>query len=195
VPITLRYVSPISTNPARPNPKPRISQPEWRDTYDEKVQRGGQTTFHGPGQLVGYPILYLKDRNWTVREYVQRLENLMIATCRRYSIEATTTENTGVWVNDMKIGAIGVQASRYVTSHGFALNCNTRLDWYNHIIPCGLPDKGVTSISRELQQDVTVHDALPHLLSAAEEAFDTELISLEKHSKLMEHIQAAGTQA
>lgn len=124
----------------------------------EKYQttRGGDITFHGPGQLVVYPILSLEKLGIGVKQYVFRLEQSMIDLCKAYDIEATRIDGlTGVWIledhkgPDRKIGAIGIRVQRGITSHGFALNVNTDLSYFNHMIPCGIQDKSITSISRE----------------------------------------------
>ncbi|KAF0463394.1 putative Lipoate-protein ligase [Gigaspora margarita] len=130
--------------------------------------RGGQTTFHGPGQLVGYPILDLRNFKLSVRCYVAAIEHVIINTCNAYGIVASTTKNTGVWVGDDKICAIGIQVQRFITSHGFALNCNTDLNWFDHIIPCGLEDKKMTSLTNEYAKEgkktiITVEQVIPTL--------------------------------
>ncbi|CAG8500837.1 5470_t:CDS:2 [Ambispora gerdemannii] len=122
---------------------------EFGAEYFETL-RGGQTTFHGPGQLIGYPILNLQNYKLSVRCYVAAIERVIIETCAMYGIKAQTTEHTGVWANGEKICAIGIQVQRYITSHGFALNCNTDLSWFDHIIPCGLIDKKMTSIAKQI---------------------------------------------
>ncbi|KAL3215339.1 hypothetical protein MRX96_006604 [Rhipicephalus microplus] len=138
-----------------------------------RTNRGGLVTFHGPGQLVAYPILYLgsffKDKS--MRSYVHSLEQMIIDFCTRFQLEAKTTEHTGVWIGDNKIAAIGVHGSRYVTTHGIAINCNTDLSWFDHIVPCGIKDKGVTSLSRELGRVVTINEAYPILVTAFERQF------------------------
>jgi lipoyl(octanoyl) transferase len=112
----------------------------------ERTDRGGRVTYHGPGQLVGYPIVDL-GQNADLVAYVRTLERALIATLAEYGIAAGTIEGlTGVWVGDSKIGAIGVHVSRGVTTHGFALNVTADLDAFNGIIPCGIVDRGVTSI-------------------------------------------------
>jgi lipoyl(octanoyl) transferase len=112
----------------------------------ERTDRGGRVTYHGPGQLVGYPIVDLGP-NADLVAYVRTLERALIATVAEYGIEAGTIEGlTGVWVGDSKIGAIGVHVSRGITTHGFALNVTVDLDAFNGIIPCGIVDRGVTSI-------------------------------------------------
>ncbi|XP_071758804.2 octanoyl-[acyl-carrier-protein]:protein N-octanoyltransferase LIPT2, mitochondrial [Centroberyx gerrardi] len=140
-----------------------------------RTDRGGLITFHGPGQLVCYPVLHLASFRKSLHWYVGELEQTVISVCSRFGIEASTTRHTGVWVGDNKICAIGIHCGRYVTSHGFALNCNTELSWFGHIVPCGVEGKGVTSLSAELQRDVTPREAVPHLLRAFAQRFDCEL--------------------
>jgi lipoyl(octanoyl) transferase len=116
--------------------------------------RGGDATFHGPGQIVGYPILRLKDRD--THGYLRRLEDLLIRVLAGYGLEGWHhPEYTGVWVGDEKIAAIGVKfSSGWVASHGFALNVNTDLSWFDRITPCGIREFGVTSLSKELGREV-----------------------------------------
>lgn len=112
----------------------------------EHTDRGGRVTYHGPGQLVGYPIIDL-GQNGDLVGYVRTLERALIATVAEYGIEAGTIQGlTGVWAGDSKLGAIGVHVSRGITTHGFALNVTADLDAFNGIIPCGIVDRGVTSI-------------------------------------------------
>ena len=112
--------------------------------------RGGQTTFHGPGQLIAYPIIDLKRHGISPREYVCLLERSVIATCARYGIECTTTENPGVWTTPVKkIAALGVHLRRNITSHGIGLNVNTDLWWFERIVACGLEGKKTTSLEAE----------------------------------------------
>ena len=116
--------------------------------------RGGDATFHGPGQIVGYPILRLRDRD--THGYLRRLEDLLIRVLAGYGLEGRhRPEYTGVWVGDEKIAAIGVKfSSGWVASHGFALNVNTDLSWFDRITPCGIREFGVTSLSKELGREV-----------------------------------------
>ncbi|KAJ3162336.1 putative lipoyltransferase 2, mitochondrial [Geranomyces michiganensis] len=225
-----------------------------------ETMRGGQTTFHGPGQLVGYPILHLPDfgvcvfrddrgngrrdeehvalpglkaflfastfLQLGVRTYIEHLETVLITALHAYGITATTTADTGVWVSsssgdrndsdsrnaaasgstttsrERKIAALGIQVRRHVSSHGFALNCDTDLAWFDHIVPCGLVGKGVTSISHELDSAaaaraavsppnggvrhtrVTVADAIPHLVNAFGSVFDSSVFPLAEMDRL-----------
>ena len=117
--------------------------------------RGGDVTYHGPGQIVGYPILDLRPDRCDVHRYVRDIEDVMIRTCADYGIVACRIEGlTGAWVDDRKIGAIGVRISRWITSHGFAFNVNTDLDAFSLIVPCGIADRGVTSLQELLGRRV-----------------------------------------
>ncbi|CAO2657520.1 Nn.00g036460.m01.CDS01 [Neocucurbitaria sp. VM-36] len=115
-----------------------------------EAMRGGQTTFHGPGQLVAYPIIDLRTHRLTPRTYVCLLEKSLIATCAKYNITAMTTEHTGVWTTpDDKIAAIGVHMRRNITSHGVGLNVNTDLWWFDRIVACGLEGKRTTTFAKQ----------------------------------------------
>ncbi|MGB3593523.1 MAG: lipoyl(octanoyl) transferase LipB [Ornithinimicrobium sp.] len=141
------------------------------------VDRGGKITWHGPGQVVGYPIVRLPSPVDVVA-HVRRLEDMMMRVCAEVGVPAERVEGrSGVWIRaegpgdrDRKVGAIGIRVSKDVTMHGFALNCDCDLTWADPIIPCGIPDAGVTSLSRELGRSVTVAQVLPiierHLLAA-----------------------------
>ena len=126
------------------------------------TDRGGETTYHGPGQLIGYPIIRLRRWGGGVRDYVQTLERSLIDALAEYGIDAHNDGMpTGVWAGDAKIAAIGVRVSRGVTMHGFALNVCPDLSFFDHIVPCGMPDGRVTSMARETGRDVAAADALP----------------------------------
>jgi lipoyl(octanoyl) transferase len=121
--------------------------------------RGGDVTYHGPGQLVAYPILDLRPDRADVYDYVRNLEQVMIAVSRTFGVEAGRIEGlTGAWVGGSKIGAIGVRISRWISSHGFAYNVNTNLDYFNLIVPCGIRGHGVTSLGWELGHPVDMAD-------------------------------------
>ena len=131
------------------------------------VDRGGRITWHGPGQLVGYPIVRLAEPVDVVR-YVRQLEEALIRTCADLGLEAVRVEGrSGVWLagrdgrRDRKVAAIGVRVARGVTMHGFALNCCCDLSWFGRIVPCGIPDADVTSLSVETGREVTIADVLP----------------------------------
>jgi lipoyl(octanoyl) transferase len=129
------------------------------------VDRGGKITWHGPGQVTGYPIVRLADPVDVVA-YVRRLEQLLIDVCAELGLTTDRVAGrSGVWTPDgaRKVAAIGIRVSRGVTMHGFALNCDPDLTAYDRIVPCGIADAGVTSLSRELAREVTVPDVLPLL--------------------------------
>lgn len=136
-----------------------------------RTNRGGLITFHGPGQLVVYPIINLRAFQTNLRCYVSRIEKMIVRLCAEFGIKAGTTKDTGIWVEDRKICAIGIHASRYVTSHGLALNVNTDLGWFDHIVPCGLEGKTVTSISKEVNAKVSIDDVLPVMKQAFQDEF------------------------
>ncbi|KAK1786056.1 hypothetical protein P4O66_017791 [Electrophorus voltai] len=144
-----------------------------------RTNRGGLITFHGPGQLVCYPILNLGYFKKSLRWYVCELERTVIKMCSKFGIKASTSPDTGVWVGNNKICAIGIHCSRYVTSHGLALNCNTDLSWFDNIVPCGIMGKGVTSLSQELGRDVTIEEATQVLLEAFSDHFNCTLTTAE----------------
>ncbi len=140
------------------------------------IDRGGSLTFHGPGQLVGYPILDLGTPD--ALAYVRRLEEVVIraAADAGVALERRTDVQTGVWAGDRKVCAIGVRILRgRVTLHGFALNCTTDLSWYRAIVPCGLDDHGVASLSELAGRDVTVAEMAPLVARRFEEVFDRRL--------------------
>lgn len=133
------------------------------------VDRGGKVTWHGPGQITGYPIVRLPSPVDVVA-HVRRLEEVMVRTCTEIGVAVDRVEGrSGVWVladdrgPDRKVGAIGIRVSRDVTMHGFALNCDPDLSWADNVIACGIADAGVTSLSRELGRDVPVAEVLPVL--------------------------------
>ncbi|MEO6702627.1 MAG: lipoyl(octanoyl) transferase LipB [Jatrophihabitantaceae bacterium] len=161
----------------------------WERPIDQTpvvdVDRGGKITWHGPGQLVGYPILRLPNPIDVVA-YVRRLEQILIAACAELGLAARQVEGrSGVWLPaddrgpERKVAAIGIRVAQGVTLHGFALNCNPDLSWFDRIVPCGIADAGVSSLSGELGREVTVADALP--------VVEAHLIELTTGTDLADH--------
>jgi len=154
-----------------------------------RTDRGGLITFHGPGQLVAYPILYLGDfdSKRSIANHVHKLEDTIINVChnifeaRKFDeVEklkiGTLKEHPGVWIDGQrKIAAIGVRASRYVTMHGIAINCDVDLSWFHHIVPCGIEGKEVTALSKELNRPFTLNDTLPYFLNSFETVFNCSI--------------------
>lgn len=146
----------------------RRTQPHERPTGGVPVidvDRGGKITWHGPGQLVGYPIVKLKEPTKVV-DFVRALERALIAALKRFDIQAyQICENSGVWINDelgaRKIAAIGIRVAKGVVTHGFALNVNPDLSFFDQIIPCGIPDVVTTSMSVELKREISIDEVLP----------------------------------
>ena len=148
-----------------------------------KINRGGDITYHGPGQLVGYPILDLDHFFTDIHKYLRCLEECIILTLKEYGIEAGRVRRlTGVWLNDdtpkktKKICALGVRSSRWVTMHGFALNVNTDLDFFDYIVPCGIRDRAVTSLQKELGVNVAMNEVEEKLKRRLESVLGMELI-------------------
>ncbi len=152
-----------------------------------EIDRGGDITYHGPGQVVGYPILDL-DRHFTdIHKYLRRLEEVIIRTCAEYGIEAGRIDGlTGVWVGNEKICAMGIKCSRWVTLHGFALNVNTDLNYFRHIVPCGITDKEVTSLERLLEREVDPGEVKGHLEKHFSDVFDVSVERVESLPELEE---------
>jgi lipoyl(octanoyl) transferase len=157
-----------------------------------EVDRGGKITFHGPGQLVGYPIVRLPDHVFVV-DYVRRLEEALIGVCRDLGVEtARVPGRSGVWLRaddrgpERKVAAIGIRVSRGVAMHGFALNCDVDLAWFDRFVPCGISDAGVTSLAAELDRDVTVAEVLPLV-----ETHLAELLRWAPYDRTPDYVRAA----
>jgi len=125
-----------------------------------QIERGGDITYHGPGQLVVYPLLDLEQQQMGIKNYIFSLEEVIIDLLQEYKVKGQRIDGrTGIWIdkdlpNERKIAAIGIKSSRYLTIHGLAFNVNTDLDYFNHIIPCGIQNKGVTSLAKELDTPI-----------------------------------------
>jgi len=149
-----------------------------------KTNRGGDITFHGPDQIVGYPILDLEKFDTDIGHYLRNLEQVIILTLADYGVDAGRSKGeTGVWIDaevkgrERKICAIGVRCSRWITMHGFAFNVNTDLRYFNHIIPCGIQNKQVTSLQKELGRGVDMEETKERLKHNFERVFDVELVN------------------
>ncbi|RKP27213.1 hypothetical protein SYNPS1DRAFT_13033 [Syncephalis pseudoplumigaleata] len=162
-------------NPTKEDSDAEAERQRLEQLGAQYTRRGGQITFHGPGQLVGYPLLDITEYKLGVRHYVCALEKALIAACHRYGLKADADKETGVWIGNHKIAAIGIEIRRYITSHGFALNCNTDLDWFKHIIPCGLEGRGVTSIAQALREQQQRHANGQYDMHAHDDRWDTNV--------------------
>jgi lipoyl(octanoyl) transferase len=154
-------------------------QLQAKDAKFYRIDRGGDITYHGPGQLVGYPIFDLDVSGIGLKEYIFKLEETIIRSAFEYGLNGTRLDGgTGVWLDPSvkgkarKICAIGVKASRFVTMHGFAFNVNTDLSYFNHINPCGFTDKGVTSLEKELGKKLDINEVKEVVRTKFREVFD-----------------------
>ena len=139
--------------------------------------RGGDISYHGPGQVVGYPVLDLRPDRCDVHKYVRDLEEVMIRTAADFGLAGGRVQGlTGAWVGADKLGAIGVRISRWITSHGFAFNVSTDLDYFNLIVPCGIASGGVTSLSRAVGRPVALDEAESALVRHFGEVFDRRVV-------------------
>ncbi len=145
--------------------------------YD--IDRGGDITYHGPGQIVGYAIIDLKNWQQDTHKYLRALEEVIIQTLSEFGIKSERNENhTGVWVNDKKICAIGIKVSRWISMHGFALNINTDMDLFNGIVPCGIEDKGVTSLKEESNRLINIELVKNSIVKRFSEIFSYDKIEI-----------------
>jgi len=146
------------------------------DVYE--TGRGGDITYHGPGQVVGYPIIDLKPDRCDVHRYVRDLEEILIRTAADYDLDARRIAGlTGVWVGDAKLAAIGVRIARWVTSHGFAINVSTDLEYFQLIVPCGIAERGVTSLRQLLGREVEINEVQGRIAAHFSTLFDRELLA------------------
>jgi lipoyl(octanoyl) transferase len=146
----------------------------------QETGRGGDVTYHGPGQIVGYPILDLRPDRCDVHRYVRDLEHVMIRVCARYGVAAGQIKGlTGTWAGAEKIGAIGVRISRWITSHGFAFNVNTDLDHFKLIVPCGISDRGVTSLEKVTGRPVRIDEVEDVVIECFGETFERQPVEAD----------------
>ena len=151
-----------------------ILQNSPRDVKTYQIERGGDVTYHGPGQLVGYPIMDLHNYNKSISCYMRSLEQLIIDTLAEFRVTAERKDGlTGVWVGDEKIAALGVRVTRWITMHGFALNVSPDLTYYSGIIPCGIFEYGVTSMAKHLTDQVAVDSVKQVLIEKFMNQFQT----------------------
>ena len=152
--------------------------------YD--IDRGGDITYHGPGQIVGYPIIDLNNWKKDTHKYLRALEEVIIKTCSNYGLICERNpDHTGVWIGDRKIAAIGIKVSRWITMHGFALNVNTDLNLFNGIIPCGIHNKKVTSLKAELNIELDINAVKQKLLTNFLEIFEYTKAVEERREELI----------
>jgi lipoyl(octanoyl) transferase len=153
--------------------------------YD--IDRGGDITYHGPGQIVGYPIIDLNNWFKDTHKYLRALEEVIIGTCSEYNLRCERNpKHTGVWISDEKIAAIGIKVSRWITMHGFAFNVNTDLNLFNGIIPCGIQDKSVTSLKQELGFQIDIGEVKEKMLHNFVKVFGFDEIQMIQRESLLQ---------
>jgi lipoyl(octanoyl) transferase len=151
--------------------------------YD--IDRGGDITYHGPGQIVGYPIIDLNNWQKDTHKYLRALEEVIIKTCSEYNLKCERNPiHTGVWINDRKIAAIGIKVSKWITMHGFAFNINTDLNLFNGIVPCGIQDKAVTSLENELRSEISIPEVKELLVKYFIEIFTYNKLILKDKAEI-----------
>jgi lipoyl(octanoyl) transferase len=145
--------------------------------YD--IDRGGDITYHGPGQIVGYPIIDLNNWQKDTHKYLRALEEVIIKVCEDYGLSGIRDpKHTGVWIGNRKIAAIGIKVSRWITMHGFAFNINTDLSLYNGIVPCGIFDKEVTSLKKELGREIDLSEVKTKILNYFSRIFFYDTVAM-----------------
>lgn len=152
-----------------------------------EIDRGGDITYHGPGQIVGYPIIKLDELYQDLHRYLRELEEVIILTLKEYGVEGYRIPGlTGVWVNNEKVAAIGIKVSRWITMHGFAFNINTDLSYFHKIIPCGIKDRGVTSLQKILERKIDIEEVKEILINHFLRIFNYQ--GYEKFSSIEEFL-------
>lgn len=155
--------------------------------YD--IDRGGDITYHGPGQIVGYPIISLTNWKMDTHKYLRAIEEVIIKVCSEYGLNGRRVDKyTGVWIEDRKICAIGIKVSRWVTMHGFAFNVNTDLNLFNGIIPCGISDKDVTSLSKELNKEISLKEVKEQIIHHFMNEFQYQQIEFKSKNEILSFI-------
>jgi len=152
-----------------------------------EIDRGGDITYHGPGQIVGYPIIDLSQWKQDTHLYLRSLEEVIILTCKEYNLNPERNEKyTGVWIEDRKICAIGIKVNSWITMHGFAFNVNTNLNLFNGIIPCGITDKSVTSLEKELGYKIDLSEVKEKIIENFKKVFDYDKINKRDQKSLLQ---------
>jgi len=152
--------------------------------YD--IDRGGDITYHGPGQIVGYPIISLTNWYQDTHKYLRASEEVIIKVCAEYDLQVSRVDKyTGVWLDDRKICAIGIKVSRWITMHGFAFNVNTDLKLFSGIIPCGITDKDVTSLNRELNKEIPLNEVKEKIIHHFDVLFNYDQIEFKTKEELL----------
>jgi len=152
--------------------------------YD--IDRGGDITYHGPGQIVGYPIISLTNWQQDTHKYLRAIEEVIIKVCAEYDLQGGRVEKyTGVWFDDRKICAIGIKVSRWITMHGFAFNVNTDLKLFNGIIPCGITGKDVTSLNHELKKEISLSEVKEKIIHHFDVVFNYDQIEFKTKEALL----------
>ncbi|NMB80704.1 MAG: lipoyl(octanoyl) transferase LipB [Ignavibacteria bacterium] len=151
-----------------------------------EIDRGGDITYHGPGQIVGYPIIKLTDWKQDTHEYLRGLEEVIMMTCSEYGISTErNSKYTGVWIGSKKIAAIGIKVSRWITMHGFAFNINADLNYFGGIIPCGIRDKEVTSLQKELGREINLSEVKEKLVGNFKNVFGYDQFELREKDRYL----------
>lgn len=194
--LLLEHDPPVYTLGRNASPRDVIAGDVWRRDQGIEIHatnRGGQVTYHGPGQLVGYPILNLDPDRRDVRRYVQDLQQILVRTLADFGVEAHPREgreHIGVWVGQEKIASIGVHLSRWITMHGFALNVSTDLEVFRGIVACGLPQVRMTSIEKQTGQAPALVDVGRRLVEHLVTVFDREPVAIDPQMLIRRSLEA-----
>ncbi len=154
-----------------------------------EIDRGGDITYHGPGQIVGYPIIKLSNWKEDTHEYLRSLEEVIMKVCADYGLDThRDSKYTGVWIGERKIAAIGIKVSRWTTMHGFAFNVNTDLNYFGGIIPCGIKDKDVTSLKREFGREMPIEQVKQKLVEKFKDVFSYQTLAVKEKENYLQPI-------